>query len=172
MPFAKKFRAMINFPFASDQMDDFVIECVDVRDVKGGGNGYIYGVLMVLRGPGGQAGVRRALKNMLNAHPVTFSGYGNPYQLWFRKPTLTIESLGDKRYEVQVEGAGMRIYIEDELRRFLDYLEQTGDLAPPEDQLARDALVETYLEGYRGKIARKVSRYYGKMHRKTKKDGD
>ena len=132
MPFAKKFRAMIDFPFAGDRIGDFLVEEVDVRDVQGGSMGYIYGVHMVLRGPGGQTGVRRALKKIVASHPLTFSSYGNPYQLWFRKPTLTIESLGEQRYAVQVEGAGVRIYIEKEFHRFLDYLEAAGVLVPQE----------------------------------------
>ena len=41
---------------------------------------YAYAVRMTLSGPGGQQGVRRALKALFSAHPMTFSGYGNPYQ--------------------------------------------------------------------------------------------
>ena len=171
MPFAKKFRAMLDFPFAGDVLGNFTVESVDVRDIQGGAKGYIYGVRMVLRGSGGQAGVRRALKDMLASHPVTFSGYGNPYQLWFWKPTLSIESLGDDRYAIEVQGAGMRIYIEDELRHFLAYLEQAGVIVPREDQNTIDTLVDTYLEEFKGDIARKVSRYYGKMRRHSREEG-
>ena len=32
MPFAKKFRAMMNFPFPGDTIGDFEIEEVDVHD--------------------------------------------------------------------------------------------------------------------------------------------
>ena len=156
MPFAKKFQAMVNFPFEGEVIDGFTVESVDVRNVQGGSMGYIYGVHMVLQGTGGQQGVRRALKELIASRPVTFSGYGNPYQLWFRKPTLTIESLGDKRYDVKVEGAGMRIYLGNELDRFLHYLEHAGVVLPQEDQLDRDALIETYLEQYKTKISRKV----------------
>jgi len=93
MPFARKFRAMMNFPFPGDVVGDFTVESVNVRDEQGGAEGYVYGVSMVLRGPGGQQGVQRALKSLFAQHPTTFSGYGNPYQLWFRK--AEIESLGD-----------------------------------------------------------------------------
>ena len=169
MPFAKKFQAMVDFPFAGDVVGGFTVESVDVRNVQGGSMGYIYGVRMVLQGTGGQAGVRKALKNLIASHPMTFSGYGNPYQLWFRKPTLTIESLGDRRYAVEVEGAGMRIYIGGELNRFLLYLEHSGIVPPQDDQLARDTLVERYLDQYKTKITRKVSRYYSKLRRKNVK---
>jgi hypothetical protein len=123
---------------------------------------------MVLQGLGGQQGVRKALKSLFDSHPVTFSGYGNPYQLWFWKPTLEIENLGDRRYSVKITGAGMRIYLDDALQRFLDYLEGEGVISP-ESPEAGETLVETYLEAYKGNIARKVSRYYGKLQRKQAK---
>jgi hypothetical protein len=172
MPFAKKFQAMVEFPFEGDVVDGFTIESVDVRDVQGGAAGYVYGVNMVLQGVGGQQGVRKALKKLINSHPMTFSGYGNPYQLWFRKSTMNIESLGDRRYAVQIEGSGCRIYIGEELNRFLAHLEKTGVAVPQEDQLAREVLVETYLDGYKTEIARKVGRYYGKLRRKKVKSNE
>lgn len=163
MPFAKKFRAMTDVPFPGDTVGPFVVEQVDVRDERGGSGGYAYSVRMVLRGPGGQQGVRRALKALFSSHPVTFSGYGNPYQLWFGKPE--IESLGEQRYTVSAQGSGARVYLEDELHRFLGYLEEEGKLATPPGPLDREALVETYLEGYRAEIRRKVARYQGKLRR-------
>ena len=95
MPFAKKFRAMMDFPFAGDIVGGFTVESVDVHDEPHVSGRYTYSVRMVLQGPGGQQGVRRALKSLFASHPMTFSGYGNPYQLWFRRPK--IESLGAKR---------------------------------------------------------------------------
>jgi hypothetical protein len=163
MPFAKKFRAMMDFPFAGDTIGDFDVESVDVRDVPGGSGRYAYAVRLVLRGPGGQRGVRSALKALFSSHPTTFSGYGNPYQLWFGKPE--IESLGDKRYLVRVQGAGARVFLADELQRFLAYLDEQGLLATRSERAAPEALVETYMEGYRAEIRRKVDRYRGKLRR-------
>ena len=163
MPFAKKFRAMMDFPFAGDTVGSFTVESVDVRDERGGSGRYAYSARMVLRGPGGQQGVRRALKALFSSHPTTFSGYGNPYQLWFGKPQ--IESLGDKRYAVRIEGAGARVFLEDELDRFLGYLDEEGRLATRSDQAAREALVETYMERYRAEIRRKVDRYRSRLRR-------
>lgn len=161
MPFAKKFRAMMDFPFAGETIGDFVVESVDVRDVPGDMGRYQYAVRLVLQGVGGRQGVQRALKEMLNTHCTTFSGYGNPYQLWFGKPE--IESLGDKRYEVKVRGAGSRIYLEEELVRFLAYLHQTGRLVEGTDRDEREASVEAYLDGYKAEIKRKVDRYRNKL---------
>ena len=160
MPFAKKFRAMMDFPFVGDTVDGFTVEDVDVRDTPHGSGRYTYPVRMVLRGPGGQQGARRALKALFAQRVVTFSGYGNPYQLWFTKPE--IESLGDQRYAVSIEGAGARLFLEDELRRFLAHLDGQGQLAAEGDH---KALVETYLDEYRVEIQRKVARYQSKLRR-------
>jgi hypothetical protein len=163
MPFAKKFRAMMEFPFAGDSVGGFTVESVDVRDEPNVSGRYVYSVRMVLQGPGGQQGARRALKALLSSHPMTFSGYGNPYQLWFRRPK--IESLGAKRYEVRVEGAGARVFLEEELHRFLGYLDETGQLATRPDQAGREMLVDAYLERYQGEIRQKVSCYQTGLRR-------
>lgn len=170
MPFANKFRAMMDFPFAGDTIGGFEVESVDVRDERGGSEGYTYAVSIVLRGPGGKQGVQRVLKPLLSSHPTTFSGYGNPYQLWFRKPE--IESLGDRRYAVSVKGAGARVYLEPDLDRFLRYLEDEGHLATLPDPSARETLVETYLEQYRAEIRRKVDRYRRKLSNPAPREED
>ena len=161
MPHAKKFRAMMDFPFPGDVIGDFTVEGVDVWDEHGGGDGYAYGVRMVLCGPGGVQGVQRALRALFAQHPTTFSGYGNPYQLWFRQPK--IGSLGSGRYAVTVTGAGARVYLEPELKRFLQYLNEEHHPAAPCDPASQKALVEAYLERYRGEIRRRVERYNRKL---------
>lgn len=163
MPFAKKFRATMDFPFAGDTVGAFTVESVDVTDQPLGAGRYNYAVHMVLSGAGGQQGVRQALKSLFNSHPVTFSGYGNPYQLWFAKPE--IESLGAKRYAVCVEGAGARIHLADELQRFLDYLDQEGRLDSSPDAQEKGTLLETYMQGYQREIRLKVGRYRSKLRR-------
>jgi len=167
MPFASKFRAMMGFPFPGDEIGSFTVESVEVSDERGGAAGYIYDVRMVLHGLGGQQGVRRALRPLFEQRVTTFSGYGNPYQLWFRKPSY--ESLGDKRYEVRVKGAGERIYLEPELERFLAYLEADGHLADADGTAERKALVDAYLEGYKTEILRKVGRYRSKLYREERR---
>ena len=168
MPFANKFRAMMDFPFAGDALGDFCVKSIDVRHESRGPGLYAYSARIVLRGPGGQRGVRQTLRTLFSAHPTTFSGFGNPYQLWFGRPE--IKSLGDKRYEVSIEGAGARVFIEDELHRFLAYLDQEGQLADQPDRALPGTLVEMYLERYRAEIRRKVDRYRSKL-RKSRDDG-
>jgi hypothetical protein len=163
MPFADKFRAMMDFPFPGDTLGDLYVESVDVSHHSGSAGMYSYSVRLVLCGPGGQQGVRRALKAMLSSHPTTFSGYGNPYQLWFGKPQ--IESLGEHRYEVQVEGGGARTYLQDDLERFLDYLVTEGIATSDPEPAAQAERVEAYLEQYRAQIKRHVDRYRYKLHK-------
>jgi hypothetical protein len=161
MPFAKKFRAMMNFPFQGDLVGNFTVESVDVHDEKGVGDGYVYGVRMVLSGPGGVQGVHRALKDLFSQHPTTFSGYGNPYQLWFKKPD--IETLGEQRYAVNVKGAGIRVYLEPELKRFLQNLNEGNHLVAPGETNTQETLIEAYLERYRHEIKRRVEGYNRKL---------
>ena len=61
----------------------------------------MYPVRLLLRGPGGRQAVLRVFKALLSSHPMTFSGYGNPYQLSFGK--AEVESLGEQRYAVTAE---------------------------------------------------------------------
>jgi len=161
MPFANKFRAMMDFPFPGDTMGNFTVESVDVYVVKEDKGGIVYEVRMALSGPGKVQDVQQALKSLFSQHPITFSGYGNPYQLWFMKPA--IESLGEQRYAVNVQGAGARVYLEPELVRFLQYLTENDPLAAPSDPSAQETLVETYLERYRLEIQRRVGRYTRKL---------
>ena len=167
MPFASKFRAMMDLPFAGDTLGGFEVESIDVSH-RSDERGYAYSVRMVLSGMGGQQGVRRALKPPLSQRPTTFSGWGTPYQLWFGKPE--IESLGDKRYEVKVEGAGVRISLEQELDRFLTALDKNGQLADQADLVDRKMLVEGYLEQYQAEIKRKVDRYRRRLQKMPKTD--
>lgn len=155
MPFANKFRAMMDLPLPGDSVGDFVAERVQVEDVRSGWDGYAYSVQMVLQGPGGKAGVRRTLTPVFAQRVTTFSSFGNPYQLWFGKPE--IESLGDRRYAVEVDGAGARIELEADLERFLDHLEDEGCINLRPDAAAR--LIEDYLEEYRSDVLRRVERY-------------
>lgn len=161
MPFADKFRAMLDFPFAGDYVGAFLVESVEVGHEGAGAGRYVYPVRLVLRGPGGRQGVLRALKALLSSHPMTFSGYGNPYQLWFGKPE--VESLGEQRYAVTVEGAGARVFLAEELERFLAYLDTQGQLVAPSEGTQREPLVQAYLELYQAEIRRRVGRYRGRL---------
>ncbi|MGC9467946.1 MAG: hypothetical protein ACP5HS_05105 [Anaerolineae bacterium] len=164
MPFAKKFRAMMDFPLAGETIGDFTVERIEVDDVAGDFGQHGYAVRMILSGPGGKQGVRRALAELLSARPVTFSSYGNPYQLWCGRPE--VESLGDKRYAVTARGAGVPIALDDILARFLGYLEEQGLLAGQPDEADLEELLTTYLNEYRGEIRRNVGRYRGQVRRR------
>jgi hypothetical protein len=170
MPFADKFRAMMDFPFPGDSVGGFAVESVDVSHHRGSAGSYCYDVRMVLRGAGGKQGVRRALKPLLSSHPTTFSGYGNPYQLWFDKPQ--IENLGEGRYEVKVEGGGARTYLQDDLERFLEHLVAEGIANVDPKPAAQPEHVEAYLEQYRAQIKRHVGRYRYRLRKLERSERD
>lgn len=167
MPFANKFRAMMDFPFPGDALGDFTVESVTVDLLKEDAGGIEYGVRMTLRGPDGVQGkrgakeARKACKAFFTQHPTTFSGYGNPYQLWFQKPEF--EDLGDGRYAVTGKGSGARVYLEPELTRFLQYLNEENYLAGPLAADAQEAVVAAYLRGYQREIQNRVGRYTRKL---------
>lgn len=168
MPFANTFRAMLCFPFPGDALGEFVVESVEVRDAPPGDappglSLHAYAVRMVVRGPGGQQGVRRALAGLMEAHPTCFSAYGNPYQLCLGKPT--IEPLGERRYAVTAVGGGTRLFLAEELERFLGFLGEGGHLAAPLEGADREALVADYLQGYAAVVRRGVNRYRARVRR-------
>jgi len=166
VPFANKFRAMMGLPLPGDRVGDFVARIVEVDDVRSGWDGYAYTVRMVLEGPGGKAGVRRTLSPTLAQRTTTFSAYGNSYQLWFGKPE--IESLGDRRYAVSVDGAGARIDLKGDLRRFLDYLETESSVIQVGSSTA--GVIDTYLEEYRGDVGRLVERYRRRLRKSERQN--
>ena len=59
MPFASKFRAMMDLPIAGDTVGDYTVESVDVRHDSGGPGQYAYAVRIVLHG----ARIRRGAGN-------------------------------------------------------------------------------------------------------------
>ena len=167
MPFANKFRAMMDLPLPGDAFGGFLAESVEVDDVRSGSDGYAYCVRIVLHGPGGKVGARRALSRLFAQRVTTFSSYGNPYQLWFGKPE--IQGLGNQRYDITIDGFGARIDLTADLERFLDYLDTEGHIAPMGSTAIR--LIETYLEAYRAEVGRRVERYRRRLKRSEREPG-
>jgi hypothetical protein len=66
---------------------------------------------------------------------------------------------------VRVDGAGARVFLKQELDRFLRYLGENGQLVAQPDQAAGEPLVKAYLERYRAQIRRKVDRYRSRLRR-------
>lgn len=164
MPFAKNFAASFSLPFPGDALEGFAVESIEARDEPASIEGlHRYSVRMVLRGPGGQTGVRRAVQALLGRQPTTFSAYGNPYQLWCEKPQ--IEPLGERRYAVTAVGGGTRLFLAEELERFLGFLGEGGHLAAPLEGADREALVADYLQGYAAVVRRGVNRYRARVRR-------
>lgn len=163
MPFAKKWSAMMRFPLPGETLGEFTVESIDLRDVAGEFGQHGYALSMVIRGPGGQTALQKALRPLFGARPVTFSAYGNPYQLWAGKPE--IEPLGDQRYAITARGAGVPIALEEILQRFTDALAEDGALAGDPTPGDRAALIATYLDRYRATIERDANRYRSRLRR-------
>lgn len=156
MPFADKFRALVDMPFRGDTLGDLTVESVEVSHVGLAAGQYVYPLRLVLHGRGGEAAVERAIKSLFARRCATFSGYGTPYQLWFGKPT--IESLGDGRYALTAQGGGARVHLAADLARFGEHLAAQGLLAATATE--QTALVEQY----RAEVQRLVGRYRARLH--------
>jgi len=111
----------------------------------------------------GQTALQKALRPLFGARPVTFSAYGNPYQLWAGRPE--IEPLGDQRYAITARGAGVPIALEEILQRFTDALAEDGALAGDPTPGDRTTLIATYLDRYRATIERDANRYRSRLRR-------
>ena len=161
MPFADKFRAMMEMPFPGDALDELTLESIEVGHEGRAAGHYAYPLRLVLCGRGGLAAVRRAIKPLFGRRATTFSGFGTPYQLWFGKPS--VESLGDGLYAVTAEGAGVRVHLEDDLARFSAYLADRGLLSASPDE--QKALIAGYVDAYRADVQRQVGRYRTRIRR-------
>jgi hypothetical protein len=166
MPFASKYRASMSFPLPGEMLETFLVESVAVRDVQGGRAGYRYDIEVVVQGPGGKSGALRAFRGVSEAHPLTFSGYGNPYQLWMLKPE--IESLGRRRYRITATGAGARIWLQPEFERLLDHMQALGLLPDGMDEQARDTMLSDYMRMYTHEVRLSVGRYRAKVKRRER----
>jgi hypothetical protein len=171
MPFADKFRAMMDMPFPDDVLgepgNEFVVENISVGHEGRAPGHYAYPLRLVLRGPGGLAAVRRAIKPLFARRCTTFSGFGTPYQLWLGKPA--IEPLGEGRYAVTAEGAGVRVHLDQDLLRFAEDLTAGGHLSATPAE--REALVADYVARYQAEVARVVGRYRTRIKRAEREAG-
>ena len=106
MPFAEKFKKTMGFPKAGYLVGGFMIEQVEAGHVGVGSGRYEYPIRIIVQGKGGRQGVRNAFRELFTARRTTFSGYGNPYQLWIGK--MEVASLGESLYELIARGAGVK----------------------------------------------------------------
>ena len=149
MPFANKFRFTMRLPEPGKRIGDFTVESCSVEHDPSGYGRYEYRVEIVMKGKGGQQGVRRAAKDLLAPVKTTFSAYGNAYQLRFGK--MEVESLGDQRYSLHGIGLGARVFLRKEVERFCDYLCDEGLLSEKE----KSKITDRYIEAYRIDARRK-----------------
>ncbi len=124
MPFAGEFRSGMHFPGQGEQIGTFTLEEVGVGHTGVAPGRYEYPIEIILRGKGGMAGARKALKGLLDKRATIFSEFGNPYQCSIGG--VKVESLGKERYRLTARGVGVRVDLRRELARFVDYLGEGG----------------------------------------------
>ena len=146
MPFAGEYREAMGLPVAGDLLGGFLVEDVKVGHEGVGPGRYEYPMELIVRGKGGQAGARSALKALFATRRTIFSGYGNPYQCSMGR--MEVESLGEGRYRVSSRGLGTRVHLKAELERFLAHLEDLGLLPEGSGDGVPGAVVEEYLRLY------------------------
>ncbi|MBT3273648.1 MAG: hypothetical protein HN368_10865 [Spirochaetales bacterium] len=147
MPFANKFIKTMGLPRIGEKLDEFMVTAVEVGHVGTGPGQYRYPIRLVLQGKGGCAGAKAAVRNLFSEVKTTFSGYGNPYQLYVGK--YDAKGIGDQCYEITAEGFGARIYLDQEFRRFLRFLEHSQRIH------IRPAVLDEYLREYQAETTRK-----------------
>ncbi len=145
MPFAGEFSDGMRLPKAGAVVGGFTVESIQVEHVGAGPGRYEYPIELVVRGKGGKAGARKALKPLLDSRATIFSGYGNPYQCSIE--TIQVETIQPERYRVRARGLGNRVDLRCELARFLGWLAAAGHLPGPAAEAHR-VVVEDYLRRY------------------------
>ena len=81
MPFAQKYQFTMRIPGPGGRIGDYRVESCQIRHEERGDGTITYPVSLVLSGPGGKQGIRKAVREDLDHGRTTFSGFGNPYQL-------------------------------------------------------------------------------------------
>ncbi len=158
MPFAGEFREGMRLPNPGAVIGGFTVESLQVEHVGVGAGRYEYPIQLVVRGKGGKAGARKALKPVLDRRTTIFSEFGNPYQCSIG--TVQVESLGPELYRLTTRGVGNRVDLRCELARFLDWLAAGGHVPglTEADAEQHRALVADYLGRYQAETQRRGPR--------------
>ena len=150
MPFAETFKRAMGFPVQGQSVNGFTVERSEVRHEGTGEGVYRYPFELTVAGAGGRQGVKAAFRELFSFRRTVFSGYGNPYQLRFGK--VEVEGIGERRYIVSGRGIGVRIFLDTELRLFLEHLRGSGFL---KEDAPTETVVTDYLERYQVEARRK-----------------
>ena len=150
MPFSSKFRNGMGFPKEGQVIDGFTVESVSVSHINISRGHYEYPTEVIVRGQGNANAARRTFKEFYRARRTLFSGYGNPYQC--RHGKMMVQGLGDCRFSITTRGTCVRVYLRNELARFLEYLSRNNQLST---EVECETTVAEYMKEYVKSSSRK-----------------
>lgn len=146
MPFSRKFQNGMGFPKEDQVIDGFTVESVSVSHINISDGHYEYPTEIVVRGKGSTNKVRKTFKEFFKTKRTLFSGYGNPYQC--RHGKMVVQSLGNCRFSITARGTCVRIYLRDELVRFMEYLYENKQFTDDADKSERETTIADYMKKY------------------------
>lgn len=137
MPFSRKFQNGMGFPKEDQVIDGFTVESVSVSHIN---------ISARARGKGSTNKVRKTFKEFFKTKRTLFSGYGNPYQC--RHGKMKVQSLGNCRFSITARGTCVRIYLKDELVRFMEYLYENKQFPDDADKSEWETTIADYMKKY------------------------
>jgi len=149
LPFSKKYKKSMGFPKEGDTVNGFTVQSVSVKHIaaySGKQPLYEYPTEITVKGKGNINDVRKAFRSLFDSKKTIFSGYGNPYQCLPGK--MQIQSLGNGRFLISARGTCVRIYLRNELVKFMKYLSEKCYLAEEMEDINWKQLIEDYLRNY------------------------
>lgn len=143
----------MGFPEKGQVINGFTVESVSVSHVGVSAGRYEYPFEIIVKGEGNAQKVKAAFKGFFKTRRTIFSGYGNPYQCQHGK--MEIKDLGDGRFSITARGACVRVYLKDELQRFVEHLSKKGCVANKIDGAEWSKIIEEYMKQYEKTSSRK-----------------
>lgn len=143
----------MGFPKEGQIVDGFTVESVSVNHINITGGYYEYPTEIIVKGEGNKKAVRKTFSKFYRDRRTLFSGYGNPYQC--RHGKIEIQSLGNSRFSITAQGTCVRVYLRDELVRFLEYLYEKKPFPDDLDRAEREKTVSDYMKKYIRSSSRK-----------------
>lgn len=146
LPFAKKFKKCMELPEEGDFVEGFSVESIKVGHIGLHQGIYEYPTQLIVKGKGGKLGVRKAFKPIFDKISTTFSGYGTPYQC--RGTKIQVKRLEEGKYLIKVHGVCTRVFLKEELIKFIQYLRENQYLDKKRDSSTAEQITEDYINKY------------------------
>ena len=146
MPFAKKYYRVMKFPKEGDIIDSFAVLSINVTHNNLKSGIYEYPTEIIVEGKGGKTRIKAVFKKYFDQRITTFSGYGNPYQMY--GGGFEIIALDKNRYKIKAKGIGVRIYLRRELNQFFKFLVENNFSVKKFDEIVQEKIIDDYISKY------------------------